>query len=322
MHPSHARGGGPIHARVAQTNMASAEQEDTKEPASPPEPPPGFFKAAGADDVSGLEDILNEHTNEIVDLVFDGDTALINASDSGAAAAVKLLIQCGADVNKTNTKTSKTALMSACGAGDAAAAATIVGLLLEAGANVRATNHYGDTALSFASVAGHLSVSRLLLYGAAEVNSRDREGHTPLLRAAHFGHELLCSLLLDKKAELDATNRNGDSALIFAVRNNRPKATTLLLNRGADKQARNRKGLQPIDIARQMEHLECECLLDDNLVFEPESPTRAVDFGDDDEAGSSARASPKPMRKFEGKLQRPKPSSNTPAKNGRPGKFS
>ncbi|CAB1117151.1 unnamed protein product [Ectocarpus sp. CCAP 1310/34] len=88
-----------------------------------------------------------------------GDTALLVAASTGNAE----VILCGAPdaaVNYPCFHGGETPLMAACTQGHLAVAEFLV---KEAGANVNATNHRGDTALSLAAFWGRLDCLKLLL---------------------------------------------------------------------------------------------------------------------------------------------------------------
>ncbi|CBN80282.1 conserved unknown protein [Ectocarpus siliculosus] len=90
-----------------------------------------------------------------------GDTSLLVAASTGNAEVVKIL--CGAPdaaVNYPCFHGGETPLMAACTQGHLAVTEFLV---KEAGANVNATNHRGDTALSLAAFWGRLDCLKLLL---------------------------------------------------------------------------------------------------------------------------------------------------------------
>ena len=68
-------------------------------------------------------------------------------------------------------------------------------LLLEKGADVKATDRDGRTALIWAAQDGHEAVVRLLLEKGADVEAKDRDGRTALIWAAQGGHEAVVRLL-------------------------------------------------------------------------------------------------------------------------------
>lgn len=89
-------------------------------------------------------------------------------------------------------------LWTAARKGDAAAVKT----LLERGADVNAKFRYGATALSYASDKGHVEVVKLLLARGADVNVKDTFYKSPpIIWAALKGHAPIVQALLDKGAE-------------------------------------------------------------------------------------------------------------------------
>lgn len=89
-------------------------------------------------------------------------------------------------------------LWAAARKGDAAAVKT----LLERGADVNAKFRYGATALSYAADKGHVEVVKLLIERGADVNVKDTFYKSPpIIWAALKGHAPIVQALLDKGAE-------------------------------------------------------------------------------------------------------------------------
>jgi ankyrin repeat protein len=67
--------------------------------------------------------------------------------------------------------------------------------LLDAGAEVNATDDDGFTALLLASTWGHPEVVHLLIKAGADVNAQDKDGATELMHASQAGHTEIVELL-------------------------------------------------------------------------------------------------------------------------------
>lgn len=85
----------------------------------------------------------------------------------------------------------KTALMRAAEAGDAES----VQRLIDAGANVNATDMSGRTALMWAALGGHAGVVRLLLYAGADAHASHKNGVTAFMLAQARGHTNVVNIL-------------------------------------------------------------------------------------------------------------------------------
>jgi ankyrin repeat protein len=72
---------------------------------------------------------------------------------------------------------------------------TVVRLLLEKGADVKAKTSSGWTALHLAARGGHEAVVRLLLEKGADAKAKTSSGWTALHLAARVGHEVVVRLL-------------------------------------------------------------------------------------------------------------------------------
>jgi ankyrin repeat protein len=201
----------------------------------------------------------------------NGETALMMASRTGAVDAMTALLTAGADVNATETLRGTTALMWAAAHSHPAA----VKLLLDRGADValrskpaalartaylapsarqrasqlvnenggaargravrepaaqdlddrdffvRRQNAEGGglTALVFAAREGDLESARMLVAGGADVNQVTQYGWTPLLTATQNRHYVLATFLLERGADPDIANKGGWTALYLATDN-------------------------------------------------------------------------------------------------------
>ena len=107
------------------------------------------------------------------------ETALHLASKYAYPEMVEMLLNAGADVNKTDTH-GFTALMRS-------NESEIVRILLERGAYVNAKNNHGETALIMSSSYGaNLEVVRILLEHGADVNAESNDGKTALSWASEL----------------------------------------------------------------------------------------------------------------------------------------
>jgi ankyrin repeat protein len=119
----------------------------------------------------------------------DGATPLMRAAKNGDAAAMRLLLENGADPTLTE-RNHTTALMLAAGlgrglgvfAGDYATEAQMVeGLkvLLDRHVDVNAVNDAGQSALHFAALSSDTTIKLLVEHGA-KLDIKDKQGRTPL----------------------------------------------------------------------------------------------------------------------------------------------
>ncbi|CAN5749534.1 hypothetical protein BH24ACI5_BH24ACI5_27900 [soil metagenome] len=157
--------------------------------------------------------------------------AVADAAMRGEAAAVKHLLQQGADVNAAQGD-GMTALHWAARRGDL----DTTRMLLYAGGNVRATTRLGGyTPLLLASQAGHADVIRALLAAGVDAKSATANGTTVLMLAAGAGRADAVEALLDAGADVHATEPSRqETALMFAAAANRIDAMRLLIAAGGD----------------------------------------------------------------------------------------
>ncbi len=153
---------------------------------------------------------------------------LITAAKEGNNEKVIELLKSGADP-KAKDNNGDTALHWAAECGHAA----VVKSLLEAGADLEASSHYGDTALNIAAYRGHAAVVTALLEAGADLEAIDKYGNTALALAAGRGHAAVVTVLLEKGANPNASNGWGETALILAADRGHAAVVKLLLARGA-----------------------------------------------------------------------------------------
>ena len=146
-------------------------------------------------------------------------------------ASARELLRSGADVNAAQGD-GMTALHWAAQHDDA----ELAGMLLYAGANVRATTRLGGyTPLHLASKTGHVAVMKALVEASAPVDATTSTGTTALMLAAASGSVEAVSLLLDRGADPNVREAaNQQTALMFAAALDRSDVVALLLQRRAD----------------------------------------------------------------------------------------
>jgi len=158
---------------------------------------------------------------------------LLEAARTGDAAAVRALLQTGAEVNAARGD-GITALHLAAEHGHA----EVVRTLLDAGAALERGTRIGHyTPLHLAARGGHGEVVALLLDAGADPLAATTNSHATALHlaAAAVGGQRAVAALLDHGADPDAREASaGQTPLIFAAAANRAEAIAVLLNEGAD----------------------------------------------------------------------------------------
>ena len=166
-----------------------------------------------------------------------GVTALMETADANIARA---LIRGGADVNAVDDR-GLTPMMRLIAAesshSPSRARAETLQSLLTAGADVRARDREGRTALIWAikgtpSSRSEPELVAMLVDAGSELEARDREGGTPLVYAAVRGDAKSARRLVDAGADVNARMGNL-SSLDIALRYGHSEIVTLLLRAGA-----------------------------------------------------------------------------------------
>jgi len=153
------------------------------------------------------------------------------ATYNGDYDRVQMLLNAGANVNATDNS-GYTALIYAADKGDK----DVVQMLLNAGANVNATGEDGSTALILAADKGHLEiVSSLLGRPGIDMNAKENvNGSTALMVATDKGYTDVVKMLLNAGANVNATDNSGYTALIYAADQRYTDVVKMLLNAGAN----------------------------------------------------------------------------------------
>lgn len=147
------------------------------------------------------------------------DTALRAAAERGDLAAFEALVKQGADVNARDAQQ------------DSA-------FLLAAGADIKALNRYGSTALMGPAYRGHVETVRVLLATPIDIHHVNNLGWTALLEAIVLGtdsaaHREIVRMLIERGSDVNARDSSGASALQLAEQKGQAEVARMLRAAGA-----------------------------------------------------------------------------------------
>jgi ankyrin repeat protein len=182
--------------------------------------------AIGLDDLSMLQDILNQGSNPNTQI--SNSSKLTPLMIAETEAQVRLLLSRGANPNLIDVDGSN-AIHHAALKSDALA---LIPLLLQYGANINAP-------------------------------ANGRNGETPLMAAKEwfygidpvFGEQVI-RLLVSNGADLNAVDKDGYTSLISAAVNDKTDLLQLLINLGADPRHKTKDGYTALDWAKELSHEE------------------------------------------------------------------
>ena len=178
-------------------------------------------------------------------------TPLLAAASEGHRAIAQLLLEAGADLKATSSRgvTSLHAAASHASQGHEDVAV----LLIQHGAEVSAKDGNGWTAMHAASQTGQHATVLLLLENGAEVSAKENAGWTSLHVAAGYGHASVVGLLLEHGSEMHSKINGGGTPLHSAALNGHDAVVSQLLKKGAVMSAKE-DGTTPLHLAASEGH--------------------------------------------------------------------
>ncbi|CAL1704211.1 unnamed protein product [Somion occarium] len=188
-----------------------------------------------------VSNVLHEHPELLeAELPLWGATPLITVAYRGHTAVGKLLLDMGADIEKTTTRfvmddhTTVTPLSAAVGLGHV----EFVEMLLKRGACVNTRSApTNETPLHAAAHRGRIASVSMLLERGADVHAQTVNGWTALHTAAMGGNVEVVELLLASGCEISGETSLERSPLQIALDLRSTKLVEVLLKHGAAKQA-------------------------------------------------------------------------------------
>ena len=145
-------------------------------------------------------------------------------------AVCQVLIDAGADIEARDDM-GRSPLHWACDSG----ALEVVKMLVESGAEVRASGNGGLTYAMMAARCGHIETMHYLVgLPEVDVNHKDRFGRTAVLYAADEKYADVVEVLIDAGADIEVKDFQGRSPLLVASKHGHLRVVEVLLKAGAD----------------------------------------------------------------------------------------
>jgi len=141
-------------------------------------------------------------------------------------AALKALIDAGADLKQLYTSKKMTLLSVAIDSGNDSAALE----LIDAGIDVNLPDSYKDTPLHMAAIKGNIEIIKKLISRKADIEARNLYGNTPLFEAVASDSTEAIELLVKSGASLSAKDKCHQTPLIKAAIDGKPKIACFLID--------------------------------------------------------------------------------------------
>ena len=220
-----------------------------------------FNLAAHDKDNGTVRQLLAKGVSPNVPMGFDGRTAIHNAAKDGAAQNLAAMLQAGGKPSVQDRDGNTPLHLASMGSFSSVFTnhAAAVRVLLQHGANLHRTNDSGETPLHVATHTGvgaaHADVIRALLAAGARPQQADGNGVTALQRFVRHGSDNgeIVALLLKAGANPDQKDSRGDAPLHTAIKtggsNGKANVVEALLGGGANPCVRDARGYTPYHLA-------------------------------------------------------------------------
>jgi ankyrin repeat protein len=185
---------------------------------------PLMFACRRKDDWAVAEDIVREllSCGSVVNSCdAEGWMAIHFAAHWSSCAVVTLLLEAKSIVDPRN-KDNNTPLIACCGGRSDEEAVKIARVLLDRGAEIEQRGRWQRTPLLEASISGSAELVELLLSRGADIKAVDENGNTALILASHNGMHgpAIIPLLVKAGVDVSAVNSDGESALVCGMAQN------------------------------------------------------------------------------------------------------
>ncbi|MGG4345471.1 ankyrin repeat domain-containing protein [Paenibacillus lautus] len=194
------------------------------------------------------------------------DRELIEYAEQGNTEQVRQLLQAGANINATDEQ-GRTAVMAATYRNHVGT----VEALIQAGADINIRDQQLNNVFLYAGAEGMMDILRLAIEADADVTLTNRYGGTALIPASDRGHvEIVQELLTRTDIDVNHMNNLNWTALLEAVilgdgSENYQRIVKLLLEHGADAGLLDGNGVTPLQHARERGYQEIERILLDAI---------------------------------------------------------
>jgi len=208
-------------------------------------------------DTTQMESMLSENKSLHVNNSHGGITHLDRAVKSGCADLVNILSR------TKNFQFSKNddVLLRAIQSAPQSSLVTMVGALIEAGANVDSRDIDGRSPLLASISLEQPVIAQYLIAADAKINGVVGDARYPLVEASKKGYVRVVKLLIDQGVDINVQDDIGRSALMVAVNRGHTDLVSVLLQAGADIKLRDVHGIDAVVLAQSSSHKRIKNML-------------------------------------------------------------
>ena len=200
-----------------------------------------LFKAIANKDNTKVEELLKTID---INVVKNGETALICALSHNNLEILDILIKAGVDTNVCFSNGNSVLIESIVRNKD-----EFANRLIEFGANIDITNTRGKSALTIALANENIGIAEKLIESGANIDITNSHGDSVLIIALIYGNLDIVKKLIEHGANINIRNKNGNSALTIAVMNGNLDIAKKLIECDADFKIKNNNGDSALTIA-------------------------------------------------------------------------
>ncbi len=216
-----------------------------------------FALAVRECDSTQMESMLSENDSLHVNSSHGGISHLDRAVKSGCSDLVNILSR----TEKFQFAKNDDVLLRAIQSAPRSSLVTMVGALIEAGANVDSRDVDGRSPLLASISLEQPVIAQYLISADAKINGVIGDASYPIVEASKKGYVRVVKFLIDEGVDVNVQDKLGRSALMVAVNRGHTDLVAILLEAGADIKLRDIHGIDAVVLAQSSSRKRIKSML-------------------------------------------------------------